>query len=503
VSIAGASHVQADAALHYHCAGSAQLAGDPNLVTLQKVLSLQKTTNIQNLARIRFCNLLTNGLRLGNNPSTASLIQPLLNDIVERESLGKFGGASSDAMSFILALHVEAPRAQLWQDNAAKIFGGNGEKFSSGEFSGRRWNAAGSDSFWIIPARGWLLAGCGHDFSAEQVEYLNQIKAQGRPVPALDHNWLEADIDSSRLGGWFRYLKPTNIRLTIAPNEDNLQIEARVLEAEAIPWNSDPWQMPTNLMRGQIISLSAGRDVAAFLKMSPALSHLAGNPLTNQFYFWAGDQMPLLNYMAWPQAHASNVLERLSTEAPAALNPDLKRFNGTELTWHPEARRLICQNIPLFVPALQAVQDKDGQFLFLSSFPLSPKSRPAPESLLAQIEGHTNLVYYDWELTGRRLMEWQILGGMIANRSRLPGGDERNTALIEDNWLAGLEPLLGNTVTKITRLAPNELFAVRKAPLGFTSLELVLLADWLCDANSGPIHSPPQPAKKAPAPAHP
>ena len=243
-------------------------------------------------------------------------------------------------------------------------------------------------------------------------------------------------------------------------------------------------------MRGQIISFTAGQDVAAFLNMNPALGHLASNPLTNQFYFWALDQMPLLNYMAWPVANASNALQRLATEAPAAFNPELKRFNGTQLAWNSKAARLAWLNMSMFAPALEAVQDNDGQFLFLSSFPRSSKIKPAPDSLLAQIQGRTNLVYYDWELTGRRLSEWQILGKMISNRAVGENGDAEIASFDETEWLGNVVPLVGNTVTEITRVAPKELSFKRKAPVGLTAVELVLLADWFCDANSGPIHPP-------------
>jgi hypothetical protein len=482
-----------NAAFQYHCAGGSSLAPHPQLPTLQKVLASRSTTNFLNLAGTRFAGYLTNCLQLGSNPASASLIEPLLSDVVTSESVGRFGGVSGNMSSFILALHLEASRAQLWQDNVGKIFGGTGEEFASQEFKGRRWNADGSNAMWIIPARDWLLVGRGDDFSQRQTEYLSQIKAQGRPVPAMEHNWLEADLALARLGGRFRLLQPAHIRITVAPDKDNLQVGARILTTEAIPWKSKPWRIPKDLIRGQVISFTAGQNVAAFLKMNPDLSHLAGNPLTNQFFCWALDQMPLLNYMAWPEAEASNVLAKLCTELPAKLNPELKKFNGTELIVQPKGDALILHNIRLFVPALQAVQGADGPFLFLSSFPRSSKAPPAPEGLLAQVEGHTNLVYYDWELTGRRLQEWGMLSKMIANRALPQNSHANDDAAVENEWLGGLGQLAGNTVSEMTHVAPNELSFVRKGPLGLTAVELVLLADWICDANSGPIHSP-QPA---------
>jgi hypothetical protein len=496
--LSGASAL-AEAAFQYHCAGGSELAADSHLTFIHKALALPSTTNMEDFALDRFASLLTNSLRLGNNPSAPALIGSLLGDVARNESLGSFSGATKDGPSFILAVHLDAQRAQLWQDNFGKIFGGHGEAFKSQEFTGWRWNTSGSNSFWIIPAQDWLLVGCGNEFLSLQVEYLKQIKTQGRPAPALDHTWLEADIASARLGGWFRYLKPANIKLTITPKEDDLHITASVLEGEAAHWQAGPWQIPRELMRGQIISFTAGQNVAAFLNLNPALSRLPGNPLTNQFYFWALDQVPMLNFMAWPEAHASNALASLAATAPTALNPELKRFNGTELAWYPEAGKLVCQNMQLFNPALEAVQINDGQFLFLSSFARLLKTKGAPDALLEQIKGRTHLIYYDWELTGRRLQEWQFLSQMIANRSMAPEKDVIYKAGVESEWLRGLSPLAGNTVTEITVVAPNELSLTRKAPLGFTAVELMLLSDWICEANAGPIHSPPPFGKKAPS----
>jgi hypothetical protein len=490
----------ADVAWQYHCAGSSQLASEPNLDSLKKVLALPSTTNLQSLARTRICEWLTDSLRLGNNPSSATLMEPLLHDMVEVESVGSFSTHADAGPSFILALHLGGQRALLWQTNLGKILGSSAEEFTSEGFKGQKWK--GADSFWIIPARDWLLAGHGHDFSRLQSDYLGQIKAKGRPILALDQNWLEVNIDSSHLGGLFQYLQPANIRVSVRPNEANLKIEAQVVEKEAIPWQADAWKIPRDLVRGEVISFTAARDIGAFLKMGPEWARLDSNPLTNQFCFWALDRVPMADYMAWPVTNASNALAQLTTEAPAVLNPDLKRFNGTELTWLPQLNKLLWMNMQMFRAALEAVQEDDGQFLFLSSFPRSPKSKPVPEALLSQIEGRTNLVYYDWELTGKRLQELQILAKMISNRSLGQGKDAMYNESVEREWLIPVAGLAGNTVTEITRIAPNELLLTRKAPIGLTSLELVLLADWICDANTGPIN-PKATGKGMPFPAPP
>ena len=500
VTVIGASSAPARVAVRFHCAGGAPLAANSNLTALHKLLALPSTTNFENLALTRIAGLLTNSLLLGANPQAGSMIEPLLRDVVAAESLGSFADASSHAPDFILALRLDANRAQLWHDNLAKAFAASGEPFASEGFSGWRWNAGPSNSFRLIPARDWLLAGRGDAFLPLQAEYLQKVRALGRPAPPLEGHWLEADIDSERLGGWLRLLKPARINITIAAKEDNLRIALRADYAQPILWKPQPWRIPRDLIRGQLVSFTAGQDVAAFFNLNPALSRLGHNPLTNQFCFWALNQMPLLNYMAWPVANASNALLQLAAQAPPAFNPDLKRFNGTELVWLPRADRLLLQNIRLFAPAVAAVQDNDGQFLFLSSFPRPPAGEPAPEALLARIQGHTNLVYYDWEVTGPRLQEWQLLGKMIANRASGQNNQTEAAMPVEFSWLSGLARSTGITVTEITRVAPNELSLVRSAPLGFTAVELTLLSDWLCDANSGSIHPPSSTGPPTPFP---
>ena len=46
-------------------------------------------------------------------------------------------------------------------------------------------------------------------------------------------------------------------------------------------------------------------------------------------------------------------------------------------------------------------------------------------------------------------------------------------------WLTAIAPRLGATVTDITQTGPNQLSFTRQSGIGFTAIELNLLADWL------------------------
>jgi hypothetical protein len=491
----GATNEAANAAARYHCAGVAQLTANTNLATLNKVFALHSEAAVQKLALSRISGMLAGALDFGSNAPAASLLEPLLSDVLATESLGSFGGAAANPLNFVLALRLDASRSQLWRDNLDKAFGRPGEKFAAGEFSGWRWNRSGADSFWIVPARGWLLAGRGDEFAPLQAEYLQQVSRQGRPVPPLQENWLEADLDWTRpdvcAPDWARLLKPARLKISIAAEKDNLRMAARVIYPEAMPWKSDPWQLPKQFVGSPLVSFTVGQDVGAFLNLSPAFSRLDGDPLTNQFCAWALDSLPFLTYMAWPVVNATNVLEGLSTEAEAAFSPGLKEFNGTELRWLEDQRKLVLSNLRVILPSLQAVHDAAGEYLQLGLFPLPPAHKSAPDELWKQINGRTNLVYYDWELTGPRLQHWRLLGRMLLSRSRAPTEHVMRAQRLEEKWLGELAPLVGNTVTEITRVAPNELSVVRTAPVGITGIEMFLLADWL--STAGALANSPRP----------
>jgi hypothetical protein len=488
-----AANDSANVAVRYHCAG-ALLTANTNLSTLQKALVLPSAGPVQKLVLQRFSRLLADGLNLGTNASTVSLMEPLLGDVLKTESLGSFGGSATNSLHFVLALCLDTNRAQLWQDNLAKAFGGPGEKFTVEEFDGWRWNRGATDSFWIVPARGWLVAGRGDEFLPMQIEYLQQISKQGRPAPSLQDNWLEADIDWARLPAlmpdFSRVFKPARIKISIASEADNLHIIARVIYPEAIPWKSSPWQTPTELVKGPLNSFTAGQDIAAYLNLGSIFSPFAGDPLTSQYYSWGINQMLFETHMAWLVADPANALQRLSTEA-ATFNPELKKFNGTELLCLPKQQRIVLSNLRVILPSLNVAQDKTSKFLLFSLLPHLAGDKPLPDELWNQIRGRTNLVYYDWEMTGPRLHDWLFLGPMLLTRWHDSTDDEDAAGLVEDRWLADLTPLPGNTVTEMTRVAPNELSVVRNAPFGFTGIEMFLLRNWLSTVGTQPIDARP------------
>ena len=88
----------------------------------------------------------------------------------------------------------------------------------------------------------------------------------------------------------------------------------------------------------------------------------------------------------------------------------------------------------------------------------------------------TNLVAYDWELTGPRLEQWLYVGQLLRfalYKAQIP---PKSASFA---WLSALETRLGNCGTVVTRTGPDQLSFLRNSGIGLNSAELDLLADWL------------------------
>jgi hypothetical protein len=482
-------------AAQFHCAGSAMLRDKTKFLALQKALNLPSAGPVKKLAVERLALLLAGALGVKANPAAGPLLEPLVSDVLNAEAYGSFGGTPGQPLDFLLAVEMPRGRAGLWKGHLDKVFRTSGEPFASEGFNGWRWARGAKGFVWIVSAGDWLVAGRGEDGASTGNGYLRGIARSGRPGPPLQDSWLEAQADWSALSPWLPewagYVKPARVNIKIAGEQDNLRLTAQVVYPAAMDWQAEAPAVPADLVRNPLISFTTGGDVAAFLNLSPNFLQLDGDPLTNRFYAWAMSQMMFQTYMAWPTTNGTNAMAAISREAPAEFSAKLKKFNGTELRWQERQQRLVLSNLRVMFPSLQLLEAKAGQFLFLAFFPPSPASQPPPDQLLGQVNNRKDLVYYDWELTGRRMHDWLFLGPMLLTRFHDSTDEEDAARLTEDKWLEDLSAFAGNTVTEITRVGPNELAVVRDGPVGLTGIEMFLLANWLSQAGLPSMQSSP------------
>ena len=474
--------------LRFHCAGAAKLTADTNLATLNQTLSTSAASAFRRIALNQISALISQSCQLGSNATP--LIDPLLADALENESVGVMGLPKSNLTSFITAVRVGPQQAQLWNTNLDKLFGESTDAIKNARLAGKHWFRESAGDYWVITRGDWLLFGHGGELAPQRAEFLQKIGTNGSPVSPLGTNWFEGDLDLSLLAGslpdWAKALKPAQVHIQVAPRGGDLEIRGNATYASEIAWKHGAWQEPKNLIQSPLISFTAGKDVAAFLQVSPEFSKFDENPLTNQFYAWALGMMPLQSYMAWPVSDATNALKALSADLPSVVNPILKKVNDSQVLWQPKFGTLVWSGLNAIGPTISPAHDSHRDYLLVSLIPNLPPSPPGPAGLWKELETRANLVYYDWELTGKRLQQMRLLPQMLWFRPETGKGGEGSMDGLQakEDLLGAMRSEIGTTVTEITQTATNELFIIRKGPLGLTGFEVVELADWLSKAGA-------------------
>ena len=185
-------------------------------------------------------------------------------------------------------------------------------------------------------------------------------------------------------------------------------------------------------------------------------------------------------YFMAPMADASNAVARISDyvlqrQGPLWLTNAMANFqkskNANGLSWH---------GFPYFTPFLRSGATNGQNYVMGGFLEIQVPAGPPPPGVVEDIWSKTNLVYYDRERTGIRVDQWIQLGQgirYVIGSAQLSG----NSASFQ--WLKAIGSHLGLCSTEITQVGPDKLSLVRKSDLGFSAIELHLLADWLASPD--------------------
>lgn len=521
-----------------HFAGGNQLVLDPNASLFKKIGQLPATADFRAQVVRKSAEELAGTFAKQLNPAgpdASALLQPLVDNLINSESVSVFGGRPDAPLGFVLAVRLTEAQAKTWQENLGKIIGSAPEAFAASEFQGSQWKKV---ALHTIRAKEWLVVARGSDLATQENEILANLAKQGSPAVALKDAWLVADADWPRLAAWLPLssspFKLARTQVTLAMKNNKVRTTVTLNYPQPLQWTAKPWRVPTEHVRDPLVSFTAVRDVAPFMAPNSLFSKLKINPWNEQFYVWAMESMPIQTYGAMPVEHATNVLNDLETQLPGLVNPALRMDSCGAFVPSTNRDALIWRGIFPLAPILRAGSEKSGDFL-LGEFVPQPalnKTKPAPPELFSQFTGHNELAYYDWELTQLRMMQWrpmtQVLPILKLTRQSYPalaasskppqGGNSTNhiTNLLisrkaREVWLKAIQPELANanSVTELAIVGPSEAKLTRSSALGFTGFELVVLSEWLtrpaklefmpAAAMSG-VAKPAAPVQPGPAP---
>jgi hypothetical protein len=465
------------------------------------------------------------------NQPLSSKLRPLLEDLVQAESYFELRQATNQPCELALAIRLDDQRAELWTSNLTAVLGSmtNVQSLpaSSNCYAWRLPLGPRPSRLGLARAGQWTLLGIAAETNRLLAEWSQRIRADHAPVSgtgsrAATNYWLDADVDLGRLAGALKTGQASPPAPSAAGNEagtpallswpaglpklaatvigvgGEVRMVGELKFAEPLPLQETAWNIPTNLVYQRLISFTAIRDFQPWLASQKVWKDLGLGAAPNQVFFWAREGLPFLSYCAVPFPGATNCVarltERLMTEGNAWMTT-----NGMGRFLRSEQTNGVVLSVPFMEPYLEPVKVGGNDYVLGGLLHQGPGTNSlAPLVLFQEITRRTNLVAYDWELTGPRLDTWLHIGQLIR---LISFRDRLRPESASAKWFKEAAPRLGNCATAVTRTAPDELSFVRRSAIGFTSVELHLLADWLESPNfphgfySRAVHRPAPPAR--------
>jgi hypothetical protein len=492
-----------DVAARIHWLGKKQLAADTNSFVLMSIWALPESVKLEaqvldKLALALWPAALTNlPYPITNYPALVAShanparLRPLLDDLLQEESFLEVRTPTNRPAEAAFAIRLDAARAALWESNlAAVVESVTGARPVPAKDGQPGWesvpgsNASAPALSWRLTRTGdWTLLGFSPKPGTNSLLAELCARIQSRPggTPFVATNsWLDAALDLRRVAtalslGW---QLPTNLpaaSITMASAGENVRTLADFDFPSPLHLELEPWNVPTNLIHDPLIGFTAVRGIRPLLKDFKPWNDLKLGTPPNQAFFWSQMPTPGSHFLALPSAQAGNQVEILGAYFLSELNPI---FDSTQLgrfVRSGAAPHFKWTGAPVLSPDLEFVDQPQGPFIVAGFSGERMAAEPLPAGLLPQFVGLSNIVCYDWEVTGQSIQSltpaFQILRHMF-NRARL----EPDPAV---SWFMAARTVLGNCATTWTLSGPARLSMSRISGVGLNGAELELLMDWL------------------------
>ena len=485
----------------FHWLGLNQISADTNSAQFLKVWHLPQTAALVNQTLDKCSRWPAGG---ATNAATA-LLRPLLDDLVSSESrleIRALPNAQSATGNFqlLVALRLPAARVWTWQTNLAAVCedltGAHPVSTASG------WTLAGAnpvENVGFSRAGKWILISLGQGSAERLPAFAASLTSNPAPSSA---DWLEADLALARLddvisrsaspsgaAGWGElgtlngasiarlFSVISDFHFTVAGESGRLRTLGTFTLEHPLTNPLPAWEFPTNLIHQSLSGFTAMRGIDAELAAWPVWQKTRFAPAPDQMFFWAQAGVPFQTYLAAPLPGAGNQLHQLAARLVAQGNPWLATNGQGNFQWQTNPPGLMWNDALIISPFLRPVTVNQHAWLLGGLYPLNPGDATSPPaSLLHSVLATPNLIYYQFEDTGLRVDAGLFITQLfrvVFHKPQLP------PAAAATQWLKAAEPLLGDSTTEIIRTSPQTCSFARRSTLGFTALELHLLADWL------------------------
>ncbi|HKW31092.1 MAG TPA: hypothetical protein VJT54_17340, partial [Verrucomicrobiae bacterium] len=468
-----------------HWLGIKQLSGEPDAAAWMAIWNLPESGRLERQTLDKLSLAPWRLLHRRPDPNAAARLRPLLDDLVDNESYWQIRQATNSPPELVLAVRLDDRRAALWQTNLAAVLESlTGIPPVPAPRQQYGWSLKkhhDPNLLELTRAGGWTLVGAAENHNGLLDEVRDRIRQGQTPFPAGNaSDWLAADLNPAQLIPGFATLNSqlstlNHFHLSLTGDVTNVLWQGTADFSRPLALDLKPWDIPTNLIDQQLTSLTMVRGLKPWLESWDAWNNLQIGPPPDQACFWSVQGFPTQNYFSAPLSGASNEVAQFTGWALQnqgrwlATNDDArfersKTFNGLE--W---------KGVPLASPFLRSITFGDQNFLYGGGFP-NVVDQPLSLKSVQNNLNRPNLVYHDWERTGYRTRQWIDAGQVVRfllHKATLPPGSPGYL------WLKTIALKPGESVTDITQTGPDQLSFTRKSAVGFTGIELNLLADWL------------------------
>lgn len=476
--------------LKIHFAGFDSVKANKESEHLRKVLSLNETETLKNQVFKKLSVFLNNEFSPDNkkNNELSSVIEPLLDDLFKYEWHLMAASKNGVLSEIFIGLSSSEQRANIWSSNLVKIaetWGDNKvnvRKFNN--FNG--WEGKLSKKFNQIrfaQSGKWTFVGCAIEKFAIYDEMLKRFQQNQSLGNFNSNNWFEAEVDlawlSSAINASFGGAKSASIAFLSKGGDVRSLVNLRY--SAPLKWKYEPWSPPKGLITDPIVSFTAINGSAPLLSEIEIVKKLNLQNLPNQLYIWAQGTIPFSTFFAAPYSGSTNLMNNLAIKLPPLLIGTNALSRDGNIFWLSNKAEMVWQGLPLMTPFLRAASDSGRQYIVGGLFAASqPGKTPAPAELWNQFINRTNVMYYDWEFTQERLLQWLQIYQLLPLFTKVPQISESSPG---QKWLQKISPELGDAATEIVVKNPTEVSIIRRSSIGAVGFELLHLARWFDSPN--------------------
>jgi hypothetical protein len=425
----------------------------------------------------------------------------LLNDLVQQESYLEIRRPPDGNGEIVFAIQLNEAQTGQWLTNLPAVLEplvGAGASASPADHGWSLKTAGALNLIQLTRIGDWTLVGAGADKNPLLDEISARIRRDGVPFVSAGTNlWLEANLDPSRLASVFplsaggegrgEVVPPSAVHslpstlnhfnFSLSGDGGNVITRGRLAFSRPLPASLQPWQLPLDLLHQPLAGLTVARGLQPMLSDWPVWRDLQIGAPPDQLCLWSLAGSPYQIYLAAPLPDARRQVEALTGHLLQKVNPWLAANGYINFDHASDSNGVTWGNLPDIKPFIKFAGDDARGWLFAGLLPDNrTDAGPPPAGLIEDILRRTNLVYYDWEVTGPRLqpcLQLAQTARLITRQPQMP----RDCASLD--WLGTLIPRLGTSATIINRTGPAELTFYRRSTVGLTALELHLLASWL------------------------